>query len=402
MRADNAGVNQPNLSRFAANRLVGFSETIFAEMSALATSTDSINLGQGFPDDSGPESVIEAAVAALRAGRNQYPPGHGDPLLIEAVRDHQRRHYGLNLAPDEVVITTGATEAIAAAVLALVDPGDEVLVIEPCYDSYPAMVQFAGGVRRSLTLTAPDFRIDPVALSEVVTPATRVLIWNSPHNPTGRVFDLAELSAIAEVAIEHDLVVISDEVYEHLAFTPNQHIPIATLPGMYERTITISSAGKTFSLTGWKIGWATGPTDLVHAVEGAKNWLSYSSGAPLQPAIAHALRHEEGFPLRLRDQLHHNSELLHDGLAELGLTTFTSQGTYFITTDVAHLGFASGIEFCRTIAHQVGVVAIPSSTFYPSNEAGQTQVRWACCKRESVLREGLERLSELRQLDTRK
>lgn len=380
-----------------AQRLHGFGSTIFAEMSALAAATGAINLGQGFPDESGPSSIIEAAVAAARSGINQYPAGHGDPQLIAAVADHQGRHYGMTLAPDQVVITTGATEAIAAAILGLVDPGDEVVLIEPCYDSYPAMVQFAGGRVRSVRLSPPSFSIKAEDVEAAITPRTKVLICNSPHNPTGRVFSQAELSAIADAAIRHDLIVISDEVYEHLTFDDHQHLPIATLPGMFERTLTISSAGKSFSFTGWKVGWATGPADLVHVVEGAKNWLTYSSGAPFQRAIAHGLNHEEGFHQQLREELAAKRSLLSAGLSNLGLEVFPSQGTYFVITDVSPLGFESALDFCRTSAETVGVVAIPCHPFYLGNTTEVAQVRWACCKQESVLLEGLSRLSRLVQ-----
>ncbi|MBV9830029.1 MAG: aminotransferase class I/II-fold pyridoxal phosphate-dependent enzyme, partial [Marmoricola sp.] len=284
----------------AAARLDGVGSTIFAEMSALAVRTGSVNLGQGFPDVSGPESVVRAAYDAMLAGRNQYPPGHGAPELVDAVIAHQGRHYALELTPDQVVVTTGATEAIAAAMLGLVDPGDEVLVCEPYYDSYRAMIQFCGGVRRPLTLRAPDYRLDLAQLEASVTDRTKLILLNTPHNPTGRVLDAEELAGVAEVARRHDLVVVTDEVYEHLAYGEHRHVPIATLPGMFERTVSISSSGKTFSFTGWKIGWATGPAELVAAVEGAKNWLSYSSGAPFQPAIALALDTEEGFHQQLR------------------------------------------------------------------------------------------------------
>src|SRR3954470_21460842 len=316
-----------------ARRLTGVESTIFAEMSALAVRTGSVNLGQGFPDENGPPEVIEAAVAALRGGRNQYPPGHGTPELIDAVISHQRRHYGLELERPQVVATTGATEAIAAALLGLVDPGDEGVVLEPYYDSYVAMIQFAGGVRRPVTLRAPDFRLDADALAAAVTDRTRLILLNSPHNPTGTVLSRTELEAVAAVAIEHDLVVVTDEVYEHLTFG-QPHVPLATLPGMFERTVTISSAGKTFSLTGWKVGWASGPADLVAAVEGAKNWLSYSSGAPFQPAIAHALDHEAAFHEQLRDDLARRRDFLCEGLAALGMEVHVPQGTYFVTTDV--------------------------------------------------------------------
>ena len=299
-----------------AKRLDGIPTTIFSTMSALALRTGSVNLGQGFPDADGPPAVVERAVTALRNGENQYAPGIGTPALRAAIAGHQRRHYGIELDPDrEVVVTTGATEGIAAALLGLVDPGDEVVVLEPYYDSYTAMITFAGGVRRPVTLRAPDFRLDPDELRAAVTDRTRLLLVNSPHNPTGTVLTRAELQAIADVAIEHDLVVVTDEVYEHLVFDGGEHVPLSTLPGMAERTVTLSSAGKMFSFTGWKIGWATGPADLVGAVLAAKQWLSFSSGTPLQAAVAHALEHESGFYDELAASLQKRRDLLCTGLA---------------------------------------------------------------------------------------
>lgn len=373
-------------------RLTGVGSTIFAEMSALAVRTGSINLGQGFPDESGPDAVIDEVVTQMRQGRNQYPPGHGAPELIDAVIRHQRRHYDIELGPENVVVTTGATEAIAGALLGLVDPGDEVVVLEPFYDSYRAMIQFAGGVRRPVSLRAPDFRIDPAALRAAVTPRTRLILLNTPHNPTGTVLNAAELRAVADVAIEHDLVVVTDEVYEHLVFDEHRHVPLSTLPGMAERTLTISSAGKTFSFTGWKIGWATGPADLVAAVEGAKNWLSYSSGAPFQPAIARALDEHDAFHEQLRADLTVNRDLMCEALADLGFGVRVPEGTYFITTDIRPLGATDGRQFCSDLATNVGVVAIPSVAFYDDVDEGNPLVRWAFCKERSVLEEGLERL----------
>ncbi len=369
--------------------------TIFAEMSALAVRTGSVNLGQGFPDLSGPSSVVDVACAAMRAGRNQYPPGHGAPELVEAIRRHQQRHYGLALEVPEVVVTTGATEAIAAALLGLVDPGDEVVVLEPYYDSYQAMIQFAGAVRRPVTLRAPDFRLDPAELEAAVTDRTRLLLVNTPHNPTGHVLDQSERQAIADVAQRHDLVVVTDEVYEHLTYDGHRHVPIATLPGMFDRTVTISSAGKTFSFTGWKIGWASGPADLVAAVEGAKNWLSYSSGAPFQPAIAHALDHEEGFHADLCTSLARRRDDLCEALSSLGLRVFAPQGTYFVLTDVADFGHTDGVAFCTAMADVAKVVAIPVQQFYEEGSAeGRHLVRWAFCKEQHVLDEGLGRLQK--------
>ena len=368
--------------------------TIFAEMSALAVRTGSVNLGQGFPDLSGPGSVVEAAYDAMRAGTNQYPPGHGAPALVDAVVRHQQRHYGLDVSPDQVVVTTGATEAIAGAILGLVDPGDEVVVFEPYYDSYRAMIQFAGGVRRPVTLRAPDYRLDVRELEQAVTDRTKLILLNTPHNPTGHVFDETELAAVAEVATRHDLVVVTDEVYEHLTFDGRAHVPIATLPGMFDRTVTISSSGKTFSFTGWKIGWATGPADLVGAVLAAKQWLSFSSGTPLQAAVAHALEHESGFYDELAASLQKRRDLLCTGLAGLDVDVRVPQGTYFATTDVRRLGWSDGMEFCLALPERAGVVAIPAQAFYDDLDEGRHLVRWAFCKEPDVIEDGLRRLQE--------
>jgi len=337
--------------------------------------------------------VVERAVAALRNGENQYAPGIGTPALRAAIAGHQRRHYGIELDPDrEVVVTTGATEGIAAALLGLVDPGDEVVVLEPYYDSYTAMITFAGGVRRPVTLRAPDFRLDPDELRAAVTDRTRLLLVNSPHNPTGTVLTRAELRAIADVALEHDLVVVTDEVYEHLVFDDGEHVPLSTLPGMAERTVTLSSAGKMFSFTGWKIGWATGPADLVGAVLAAKQWLSFSSGTPLQAAVAHALEHESGFYDELAASLQKRRDLLCTGLAGLDVDVRVPQGTYFATTDVRRLGWSDGMEFCLALPGRAGVVAIPALAFYDDLDEGRHLVRWAFCKEPDVIEDGLRRL----------
>ena len=379
-----------------ATRLQGIPPTIFSEMSALALSTGSVNLGQGFPDVDGPPSVIARAVAALEGGENQYAPGLGVPALRQAIARHQQRHYGLELDPDnQVVVTTGCTEGIAAALLGLVDPGDEVVVLEPYYDSYVAMIQMAGGVRRPVTLRAPDYRLDPDELRAAVTPRTRLMLVNTPHNPTGTVLTPEELGAIAAVAVEHDLVVVTDEVYEHLTFTGHRHVPLATLPGMFERTLTLSSAGKSWSFTGWKVGWATGPAELVAAVLAAKQWLTFTSGAPLQPAIAHALDEEPDFPIRLAAKLERRRDLLCAGLTEAGLDVRVPEGTYFATADVSGLGWKDGLSFCLALPERAGVVAIPSQVFYDDPDspgAGRHLVRWAFCKEPEMIEEGLRRL----------
>jgi N-succinyldiaminopimelate aminotransferase len=377
-----------------ASRLHGIPPTIFSEMSALAVRTGALNLGQGFPDADGPPEVIAEAVAALQHGANQYAPGIGIPALRQAIARHQRRHYGIDLDPDsEVVVTTGCTEGIAAALLGLVNPGDEVIVLEPYYDSYVAMIQMAGGVRRPVTLRSPDFRLDTDELRAAVTGRTRFVLLNSPHNPTGCVLTRDELAAVAEVAIEHDLVVITDEVYEHLTFDV-EHIPLATLPGMRERTLTLSSAGKSYSFTGWKVGWATGPAELVRAVLAAKQWLTFTSGSPLQPAVAVALDDHADFPTRLAADLHERRDLLCDGLRAAGLEAFVPDGTYFASTDVADLGWRDGMEFCLALPERAGVVAIPAQAFYDDAAAGRHLVRWAFCKERSVVAEGTRRLAE--------
>ncbi len=362
-------------------------------MSALAVRTGSVNLGQGFPDSDGPPAVIARAVAALEGGANQYAPGPGIPALRQAIARHQQRHYGIELDADtQVVVTTGCTEAIAAALLGLVDPGDEVVVLEPYYDSYVAMLQMAGGVRRPVTLRPPDFRLDTDALRAAVTPRTRFMLVNSPHNPTGTVLTRDELSAIAEVAIAHDLVVITDEVYEHLTFDDHEHIPLATLPGMAERTLTLSSVGKSYSFTGWKVGWATGPEHLVASVLAAKQWLTFTSGAPLQPAVALALDEEPDFPRWLAADLQERRDLLCSGLAAAGLAARASEGTYFTMTDIGHLGWPDARAFCLALPDRAGVVAIPTQQFY-DGDTGRQLVRWAFCKDRAVIEEGIRRLA---------
>jgi len=368
--------------------------TIFAEMSALALATGSVNLGQGFPDTDGPPEVAAAAAAAIMEGRgNQYPPGPGIPELRHAVAAHQKRWYGLDLNPDtEVLVTAGATEGIAAALLALLEPGDEVIAFEPYYDSYAACIAMAGGTRVPVTLRPPGFRPDLAAVRAAITPRTRLILLNTPHNPTGAVFSPAELAELAALACDHDLLVVSDEVYEHLAFD-GEHLPICTLPGMAARTVTISSAAKTFSFTGWKIGWVTGTPELVSAVRTAKQFLTYVSGGPFQYAIAEALSLPDAYFRELRDGLRGKRDLLCAGLAKAGFEVYEPAGTYFITTDVRPLGETDGIRFCRELPQRAGVVAIPSAVFYDNRAEGLSQVRFAFCKREEVLREALARLA---------
>ncbi|TCO41604.1 N-succinyldiaminopimelate aminotransferase [Kribbella antiqua] len=379
-----------------AQRLSGLGTTIFAEMSALAVATDSVNLGQGFPDTDGPASLLEDAIAAIQAGANQYPPGRGIPALRQAIADHQQRFYGLTYDPDtEVLVTTGATEAVAAALLAYVEPGDEVIALEPYYDSYAAGIAFAGGRRVPVTLRAPDFRLDLDELRAAVTPRTKVLLINSPHNPTGTVLTDDELRGISAVAIEHDLVVITDEVYEHLVYDGRRHKPLASYDGMAERTISISSAGKTFSVTGWKIGWVTGTPAAVTAVMTAKQFLTFTSGAPFQPAVAKALALGNDYYDSLRLDLQSRRDLLCDGLEALGFGVHRPQATYFVTTDIRPLGHTDGVDFCRMLPERTGVVAIPHQVFYDNTTFGRPLVRWAFCKQPHVLQEALNRLTKL-------
>jgi N-succinyldiaminopimelate aminotransferase len=375
-------------------RLDGMGTTIFAEMSALALHTGSVNLGQGFPDVDGPPEIAAAAAAAIMEGRgNQYPPGPGIPELRRAVAGHQKRFYGQDIDPDtEVLVTAGATEAIAAALIALMEPGDEAIAFEPYYDSYAACIAMAGGTRVPVTLRPPGFRPDLHALRAAITPRTRLILLNSPHNPTGAVFSRAELAAIAALACEHDLLVVSDEVYEHMVFD-GEHVPIAALPGMRERTVTISSAAKTFSFTGWKIGWVTGTPELVTAVRTVKQFLTYVTGGPFQYAVAEALALPDAYYASISAGLRGKRDLLCAGLAGVGFEVYRPAGTFFITTDIRGLGEQDGMGFCRELPRRAGVVAIPSSVFYDDKEAGRTQVRFAFCKKEEVLREALARLA---------
>ncbi|EPJ42350.1 putative N-succinyldiaminopimelate aminotransferase DapC [Streptomyces afghaniensis 772] len=380
-------------------RLAEFGTTIFAEMSALALSTGAINLGQGFPDTDGPEEVREAAVRALRDGLgNQYPPGPGVPELRTAIAAHQQRRYGLSCDPDrEVLVTAGATEAIAASLLALLEPGDEVIALEPYYDSYAACIAMAGGRRVPVTLHPDDdgFCLDLDELRDAVTDRTRLLLINTPHNPTGTVLTRAELAAIAELAVERDLLVVTDEVYEHLVFDDAEHVPLATFPGMRERTVTISSSGKTFSFTGWKVGWVTGTQELVTAVRTAKQYLTYVSAGPFQYAVAEALRLPDSYFDGFRADLRRKRDLLGDGLRTAGFEVYQPKGTYFITTDITPFGEKDAHRFCRALPERCGVVAIPNSVFYDDPAAGRSQVRFAFCKRDDVLHEAAVRLRRL-------
>jgi N-succinyldiaminopimelate aminotransferase len=365
-------------------------------MSELALRTGAINLGQGFPDTDGPSVVRDAAVAAIAAGHNQYPPPLGIPALRAAIAAHQKRFYGYDVDPDrEVMVTAGATEAIAATIIALCDPGDEVLAFEPYYDSYGACIAMAGAQRVPVTLRAPDFALDLDRLRTAITPRTKLLLLNTPHNPTGKVFSRAELTAIAEVCIERDIIVMTDEVYEHLVYD-GEHVPMATIPGMRDRTVTVSSAGKTFSFTGWKVGWLTASPDLVAAVRTVKQFLTYVNAAPFQHAIVTALELGDDYFDGLVQDMRAKRDLLAAGLSAAGFGVHVPHGTYFVTTDVRPLGEADGLAFCRALPERIGVVAIPAVVLYDDVDEGAPLVRFAFCKRRAVLEDAVGRLAVFR------
>ncbi|WP_082771853.1 pyridoxal phosphate-dependent aminotransferase [Actinoplanes sp. TFC3] len=382
-------------------RMRPFGTTIFTEMSALAARTGSVNLGQGFPDTDGPPEMVDAAAEALRSGANQYPPLPGIPVLRQAIAAHEKRFWQLSRDPDtEVVVTAGATEAIAAAILALCEAGDEVVCFEPYYDSYAASVALAGAVRRPVTLRpGPDGRygFDEAELRAAFRARTRLVLLNTPHNPTGKVFTPAELALIAELCREHDVYAVTDEVYEHLVFTDAAagHLPLATLPGMRERTLRISSAGKSFSCTGWKVGWVTGPAALVSAVQRVKQFLTFVNAGPLQPAVAVALSLPDSYFTGLRDSMQARRDRLVAGLTDAGFGVLPGEGTYFVTADIRPLGGADGTDFCRALPERCGVVAVPTQVFYDHPERGRHLIRFAFCKREDVIDEAARRLRTL-------
>ena len=383
---------------YIKNSMREFGETIFAEMSALAAKTGAINLGQGFPDTDGPQEIAELAITAIRDGHNQYPPGLGIKKLRDAISHHQMRFYGLGFDPEtEVLVTAGATEAIAASLLAICEQGDEIITFEPYYDSYAASIALAGGVRRVVTLNTPDYSFSFDELEKLVNAKTKAILLNSPHNPTGKVFTPNELSQIANLCIEHDLVAICDEVYEHLVFE-GKHTPLIQYPGMRDRTIQISSAGKTFSFTGWKIGWVCAQPALLDTVRTAKQFLTYVNGAPFQHAIAEALNLPDRYFDNFLDDMKAKRDCLSQGLEKAGLTTFTPQGTYFVTADIKKLGYEDGKQFCLDLPVKCGVVAVPNVVFYDDKELGSTLIRFAFCKKIDVLEEAVERLQTLESL----
>ena len=385
------------------SRLRPYAITVFAEMSALAARIGAVNLGQGFPDEDGPPAMLKTAENAIAEGVNQYPPGLGIAPLREAIAAQRLRHFGIEYDADtEVLVTVGATEAIAAAVIGLVEPGSEVLMIEPFYDSYSPVVAMAGCHRVTVPLVSDGhgFAVDVDAMRAAITPRTRALIVNSPHNPTGMVATDAELAAIAELAVAHDLLVITDEVYEQLVFDGHRHLPLAGYPGMAERTITISSAAKMFNCTGWKIGWACGPRELIAGVRAAKQYLTYVGGAPFQPAVAHALDTEDAWLAALRESFQARRNRLADVLTDIGFGVHDSFGTYFLCADPRPLGYADSTTFCAELPERVGVAAIPMSAFCdpdaPHFGDWNHLVRFAFCKRDDTMDEAIRRLRNLK------
>ncbi|MEO6651411.1 MAG: pyridoxal phosphate-dependent aminotransferase [Ilumatobacteraceae bacterium] len=382
------------------SKLAGFGTTIFAQMSALAAETGAINLGQGFPDSDGPPEVLAAAIEAIRSGVNQYPPGPGMSVLREAIAEHQERFYGLAFDPDtDVVVTAGATEALAGALLGMLDDGDEVVLFEPMYDSYQACIALAGGIAKPVVLEPDDtgrYGFDRERFVAACTARTKLILLNTPHNPTGKVFTRDELAFIADVAQQRDILVVTDEVYEHLVFSGAEHIPMATLPGMQERTLTISSGGKTFNTTGWKIGWMCGPTPMVDAAKTAKQFLTYVNGAPFQPAIAVGLRLPDSFYDTVRVDLEVKRDRLRRGLDAAGFVTHTPEATYFTTVDIRPVWpDGDGIAFCLDLPERIGVVAVPTQVFYANPQHGRHLVRFACCKQLDVIDAAVERLATL-------
>ncbi|BCJ44342.1 aminotransferase [Actinoplanes ianthinogenes] len=379
-------------------RMRPFGTTIFTEMSALALRTGAVNLGQGFPDTDGPAEMLAAAAEALRGGANQYPPLAGIPALRHAIVAHEQRFWGLTRDPDtEVAVTAGATEAIAAAILALCERDDEVVCFEPYYDSYAASITLAGAVRRPVTLRpGPDGRygFDEAELRAAFGPRTRLVLLNTPHNPTGKVFTPAELALIAELCQEHDTYAVTDEVYEHLVFE-GVHVPLAGLPGMRERTLRVSSAGKTFSCTGWKVGWATGPARLVSALLRVKQFLTFVNAAPLQPAVAVALGLPDSYFTGFTASLKANRDRLVAGLTTAGFGVLHAEGTYFVTADIRPLGGTDGVAFCRELPGRSGVVAVPTQVFYDHRDEGRHLIRFAFCKRPEVIDEAVDHLKAL-------
>lgn len=375
--------------------LAPFGSSVFTEMSILARKHGAVNLGQGFPDFDGPEFLKDAAIKAIRDGHGQYSRSFGVPDLNVAIAERFARDSGVQVDPDtEITVTSGCTEAIAATLVGLINPGDEVILIEPFYDSYPAMVAVAGGTVRAITLRPPHFTLDVDALRAAVTPRTKLILVNTPHNPTGHVFRRSELQAIAQVCIEHDLICVSDEVYERLVFE-GEHISIASLPGMRERTVTLSSLGKTFSFTGWKIGWAIAPPALTSGVRAAHQFFTFCAATPFQHAAIAALQTGPEYDRSFLAEYRARRDLLAGGLRDAGFEVFVPEGTYFVMCDHSRFGFADDLAFCRFLVSEIGVAAIPPASFYVHREEGRRLVRFAFCKKDETLHAAIERLRRL-------
>jgi N-succinyldiaminopimelate aminotransferase len=380
---------------YLVSRLQGFGTTIFAEMSALAVRTASINLGQGFPDTDGPSEVAKAAIAAIHAGHNQYPPGIGVPELRGAIAAHQQRFYGLEYDPDrEVLVTAGATEAIAASLLALCEPGDEVVTFEPYYDSYAACISMAGARRRVVTLRPPDYDFVVDELAAAIGPRTRLVLLNSPHNPTGKVFRRDELELIANLCLEHDLLAFTDDIYEHIVYR-GEHIPLATIPGMAGRTVAINSMSKTYSVTGWRVGWVIAPADLSVGIRRAHDFLTVGAAAPLQQAAVVALGFPDTYYERLAAAYRERRDALLPSLAAAGFRLHEPDGAYYVMTDIAGLTSEDDVAFALRLIRDPGVAAVPGSSFFSRPELGRTKLRFAFPKRLETLRAAAERLAKL-------
>jgi aspartate/methionine/tyrosine aminotransferase len=382
-----------------ADRISSFGTSVFTEMSRLAVEHQAINLGQGFPDFAGPDFVKEAAAAAIAADMNQYAPSHGTPRLRNAVAADWATRYGRELDPDrEVTVTTGATEAIFVAMLAFLNPGDEILFFEPFYDAYVADVAMAGATTRVVRLHAPDWHFDADELAAAFSDRTKLLLLNTPHNPTGKVFSRAELETIADLCIQHDVTVITDEVYDRIVFDDHQHIPIALLPGMWERTLTVNSTGKTFSMTGWKIGFTVGPADLNAAIRAVHQFSTFATATPFQEAMAVALETAEarGYYQQLRDEYSQRRDRLRAVLADAGLPPLDCQGAYFLLSDVTPHGFDNDVDFCRHLVTEAGVAAIPPSAFYLDPTTAPPLARFCFAKRFETIDAAAERLGRLR------
>lgn len=381
---------------YLTSKLQGLGTSIFAEMTQLAAEHNAINLGQGMAEFPAPDLAKTRAAEAIHADLNQYAPSVGLPSLRQSIAEHQRRFWGLEYDwTSEITVTAGATEAITATIMALCETGDEVVLFEPHFDSYPANVGMAGATVRAVTLRPPSFDWDPEELEETLSPRTRLMLLNTPHNPSGAVYTREQLEYLARLCVERDIIMVTDEVYEHVVYE-GEHICPSTLPGMRDRTVQISSAGKTFSVTGWKVGWACASPPLTAAIRTAKQYLTFTNGTPFQHAIADALRLDDDFYTDLAHSYRHLRDLIVDGLTDVGFEVYAPAGSTFVITDIRPLGYSDEVEFCRMLPEKVGVVAIPCSAFYENKRNGRHLVRFAFCKTEPALVEGIERLSALR------